>query len=119
MTFSPPQVFSRIGISHSLEQQVDLRDLEAGERQVEVDVQFGDVAELQRQKLLIPAGVQGTLVVGDDVSALLRLAEMVESHRGHLFQPQQAGGGDPAMTGDDAAVAVDQHRGGDAPELGV
>ena len=61
---------SRGSGSAGVEQRVDLGRLEA--EGAEVEAELGQVAELERQQLAVPAGLLGEAVVGEDVGALLR-----------------------------------------------
>ena len=54
--------------------EVDLRRLEPG--QFDVDVEFDQPLQFDRQELFVPAGPLGELVVGKDIGALLGLAQM-------------------------------------------
>ena len=91
---------------------VDLWDLETRERHVEVDgVQL---AELDRQHLLVPAGFCRELVVGDDVGALLVLTQMLERDRRHFRHAEQLRRGKASVPSDHVALAIDQDRVGKA-----
>ena len=69
---------------------MQLVQVEPGEHQVEVQALEG--LELLREKVLVPARVQGEAVVGDDVRALLGLAEMRELDHRDGGHPELAGG---------------------------
>ena len=58
--------------------------------QVDVETLFLQCRQFNSQKLLIPAGVQRELVVGNDVRTLLSFREMVQDDYGHLFELQLA-----------------------------
>ena len=90
------------------EQRVDLRSLEA--EGGEVDAEFAEVRHLEREQLLVPAGLLGEAVVGEDVGALLRFAEVGELDHRHRGEAELARREHPSVAGDDAVVAVDQHR---------
>ena len=60
----------------AVEQRVELAVVEAEAAEVEAEVL--QLAELQRQQLGVPAGVEREPVVGEDVRALLRLGEVGE-----------------------------------------
>ena len=100
------------------DQDVDLGHLEAGDRDVEVEIELDQVLQLDRQDLAIPAGLLGELVVGEDVGALLRLAHVLEPDDRNGLMPERLGRGDAAMSGDDDAVLVDQDRVVEAERLG-
>ena len=78
--------------------------------QAEVEAEVREIRQLEPQQRLIPAGVQRQLVVGQHVSPLLRLAHMRELDHRHLLQPELSRRQHPAMAGDDAVCAVDEHR---------
>ena len=73
--------------------------------------------QLDRQHLLIPAGIERQLVVGQHIGPPLRRIEMGQAQRRHAVHAEQLGGLDPAMAGDDLAVVADQHRIGEAEPL--
>ena len=54
-------------LARSVGQQIDFRCLEAGDLDVELEVKARQVLEFDRQDLLIPPGIEGELVVGDDI----------------------------------------------------
>ena len=90
----------------------DLQLAEAGQRQVEAEAL--QLAELEAEQLVVPAGVQRQLVVGNDQRPLLRLAQagkLDDRHRRHAELPRRQ---QPPVPGDDAVVAVDQDRVGPA-----
>ena len=89
-----------------VEQRVELGRLEAERSQV--DAEFGQLAEFERQQLAVPAGAQGELVVSEDVRLPLGLAEVRQLDHRHRGQAELAGRQHPAVAGDDAVVAVDQ-----------
>ena len=77
----------------------------------------GKVGDLGREQGLVPAGVQGELVVGEHVGALLGLAQAGKLDHRHRVKPELPGREQPAMAGDDAVLAVDQDRVGPAERL--
>ena len=94
------------------EQRIELERLEA--ERAEVGAELRQLAELQGEQLAVPAGLLGEPVVGQDVGPLLRLGEVAEldhRHRGEAELPRRQ---HPAVAGDDAVLAVDQHRVGEA-----
>jgi hypothetical protein len=91
-----------------LENDVDLGGGEAGELDVELDVD--EALQLDRQQIPVPAGIERELIVGQYVGTSLRRIEVGEAHGGDAFQAQQPGGLDPAVTRDDLAIPSDQHR---------
>ena len=66
----------------TLNQAVDLGDREAGDLDVEAEVMPRKLAELERQKFLVPAGVERKLVVGDDIGPLLLGAHAFDGTHG-------------------------------------
>ena len=72
-------LLARIGLG--TEEGVELARLEA--ESTEIDAEVRQLACLQRQHLAVPAGPLGELVVGKDVGALLRLAEMAKLDHRH------------------------------------
>jgi hypothetical protein len=95
-------------------QQIDFRGLEAGDLNVELEVEARQVLELDRQDFPIPPGIEGELVVGDDVSPFLRLAEMLDPNGRHHLQAQSARRFDAAVAGDDHVRLIDEDRVGEA-----
>ena len=85
--------------------------------QVQVELELVQRLELGAQQLLVPAGVLGDAVVGDHQRPALRVGEVVEDDRRDLRHPEPLRRQEPAVSGDDDAVAADQDRVGE-PELG-
>ena len=94
------------------QQPLQLGGVEAD--QVEVEALVPQPRQLLRQQRVVPAGLQGELVVGDQVRPLLRLAEVLEPDHRHLGEPELARREQPAVAGEDAALLVDQDRVGPA-----
>ena len=94
------------------QQPLQLRGVEAD--QVEVEALVPQPSQLFRQQRVVPARLQGELVVCDQVRALLRLGEMLEPDHRHLGEAQLARREQPAVAGQDAGVLVDQDRVGPA-----
>ena len=69
-----------------------------------------EFAQFRGQHLLVPPGIQRKLVVRDDVSPPLRLAEVIQHDHRHLGQAQLAGSQQAAVAGDDPGVRIDQDR---------
>ena len=103
-----------LGIGRSLEDHVDLAGGEAGQRQVEIDVEHRQLAELELQEIEVPAGAERDLVVGDPQRPLLRLREMRQRDRRHLGHADRLRRQQPAVAGDDPALGIDQDRVGEA-----
>ena len=98
----------------TLDQKVDLGRGKAGHRQIEAELEAGQLGQLQRQQLAIPAGQLGQPVIGQHIGALLGLAHIGKPDRRHLIHTEQPGGCDSAMAGEDPAGLVDQDGVGEA-----
>ena len=57
---------------------VDLRNREARDAEVEVEVRGQQRPQLRGEQVLVPAGVERQFVVGEDIGALLGLAQVRE-----------------------------------------
>ena len=57
----------------ALDDQVDLGDREAGRPNVEIEVGNRKRLDLSSEKVIVPAGIQGDLVIGKNEGALLLL----------------------------------------------
>ena len=66
--------------------------------------------EFRREHLFIPPGVLANAVVGQNVSPLLRFAEMVEHDHRNLIQAEFARRQEAPVAGDDPGVGVHQDR---------
>ena len=77
--------------------------------QPEVEAQLREVRQLEPQQLVVPTRIQRQLVVGQHIRALLRLAHVPELDHRHPLQTQLPRRHDPAMSGDDPVLTVDQH----------
>jgi hypothetical protein len=102
-----------LGIGSPLEDHVDLAAGEAGQRDVDVDIDPGQLAELELQEVEVPAGAEGDPVVGQAQGALLGLRKTGEHDGRHLRHAERLRGEEPAVAGDDAARRVDQDRVGE------
>ena len=85
-------------------------DGEAGQLDVDLLALGHEVFELARKQVLVPAGVLGELVVGQDVGALLRLGERRHPQAGHGLQAEFAGRLDTGVPRQDHVSVVDEHR---------
>ena len=103
-----------LGIGRAFQDHVDLAGGEAGQREVEVDVEHRQLAELELQEIEVPAGAERDLVVGDPQRPLLRLGEVRQRDRRHLGHAERLRRQQPAVPGDDRALGVDQDRIGEA-----
>ena len=108
----------RPGLALARQQPLQLARAEAD--QPEVEPQLREVGQLEPQQVLVPAGIQRQLVVRQHIRALLCLAHMRELDHRHPLEPELPCRQHPAMPGDDAACAIDQHRVGPAelPDAG-
>ena len=95
--------------------QLDLGGFEADH--VDREVELDELAELEGEELPVPLSLLGQLVVGEDVGAFLVLAHVVELDAGDFAQSKKRGGPDPAVPGQDRALAVDQHGVGKAERV--
>ena len=105
----------RVGVPRGIQGHVDLSQAEAGEFDLEVEID--QRLQLDGEQLLVPAGVERQLVVGEHIGPPLRLGEVGKPKRRHPFHADQLGGGYAPMTGDDFAVIGDQHRVDEAEAL--
>jgi len=96
-----------VSLASILQDDVDFRHLEPG--QFDFDIEIDQTLQLDRQKLLVPAGLLGELVVGQDVGALIRLAQMREPAGRHRGDAEELGG---AMT-EKLAELFDEHSPGE------
>lgn len=69
----PPLVFAQRGVA---EQRIDFGHLEAGDRDIEIEIEAGQVLQLDLQDLGVPADRLGELVVSQDLGALLHITEV-------------------------------------------
>jgi len=90
--------------------QVDLTHAEPGGLQVEVEVQFGEQLEVPGEHHLVPAAVLGQSVVGDGKGPRLFGGQMLEADDRDFAPAELATGHDPAVTGQNLAIAVNQDR---------
>jgi hypothetical protein len=100
-------------INSGIEQEVDLGHLEAGQLEVEVQLELADVAQLQRHQLTVPAGGLGQPAVGARAGALLRLAHLGQADRRHLCHAEEPGRLQPTMARQNAALLIQQDRVGE------
>jgi hypothetical protein len=105
----------RRGLLRLLEHEIDLGEREAGD--LDVEFQINKSLQLDGKQLAVPTGIEGQLVVGDDVGSALRRIEVGQAQRRNALHSQQLGGFHSAMPGDDLAVIADQHRIGEAEPL--
>ena len=71
------------------DEPVDLSRVETGNLDIEVELDRGERLELDREKLLVPAGQLGQAVVGNDVGTNLCFGEVAQPDRRNLLQAEQ------------------------------
>ncbi len=98
-----------------IEGKIDLRQREAGQFHVEVEIDQS--LQFDRQQVLVPARIQGELVVGQDVGPAFGFAHVRKTHRRHLRHAERPCRQHPAMAGDDGVIIGDQHRVGEAEAI--
>ena len=106
--------------SDGRQEVVDLRNREARDADVEVEVRGHQCPQFSGEQVLVPAGIECQFVVGEDIGALLGLAQVLDLQTGHRGQAQLGGRSHAAVAGQDRARLVDQHRHGEAelPDTG-
>jgi hypothetical protein len=107
-------LWSRRGLPGFIEHQFDFGEREARDLQVEFEVDQG--LQFNGEKLTVPAGVEGELVVRQDICPALSRIEMRQAKRGDAFHAEELGGFDPPMSGNNLVVVADEDRIGE-PEL--
>ena len=68
---------------------VDLRNREARDGDVEVEVRGQQHPQFSGEPVLVPVGIERQFVVGDDIGALLGLAQVLDLQTGHLGQAEE------------------------------
>jgi len=95
-----------VSLALLLQDQIDLADVEPGQRDVEADVE--ETLELEREKVAIPTGFERQLIVGDDERPHLVVAQVLEPDRRHVGNAEELRRADPAMAGDDAVRLINE-----------
>ena len=85
-----------------------LARLHVESRKGDVEVQGGDLVQLEAQGLLIPPGVLRQAVVGQDVRPALGLGETAHPHAGHALHALGLGRQKPPVPGDHPPLLVDE-----------
>jgi len=86
-----PQGGSRHGVRRVIvrlgtaKQEVDLGHFEAGDGNVEIEIEARQVLQFDRQDLAIPSGLLGKPIVGEDIGAPLCIIEVLEPQAGYSF----------------------------------
>ena len=81
-----------------------------GDFEVEREVKDCEILKFDGKDLGIPARVESKLVVGNNVSAYLILAEVLETNRWDHIDSQKFCCFDPTMTSNDLVIAINQNR---------
>ena len=95
-------------LARLLEDEVDLRHLEPG--QFDIDVELDQPLQLNRQQLPVPSGLLGKLVVGQHIGALIGIAQVRQPARRHRVDAKELGRFHAAVAGDDLLRIVHQDR---------
>ena len=98
------------GRSKVVDQQVDLRDLEPGGFDAEIELRCAQRLQLLRQQLLIPACILGEFVIGDQKRLRLLGREVFEHDCGDFAPPQLPASEDAPVPGQDLVLRIDQDR---------
>src|SRR6266852_5488277 len=98
-----------------IEQQINLGEREAGDLHTEFEIDKG--LQFDREHLAVPAGVQGELVVGDDIGPTLSCIEVGQAKRRNALYPEKLSSFDAAVPGDDLVIITDQDRVGETELL--
>jgi hypothetical protein len=100
------------GPSGFLENEIDLRQGEAGA--LDVEFHIDERLQFDREHLAVPPGIQCQLVVRQHVGPSLCGIEMGQAHRGDALESQELGCLHSSVPGDDPVLVADQHRVGEA-----
>ena len=100
----------------TFDQEIDLWRSKAGHSQIEVELESGNLGQLQRQQFIVPAGQLGQPIVSEDIGALLRRGHMVETNGRHPIHAEQPGSRDSTMASDHSVSPVDQDGVGETEE---
>lgn len=93
-----------------LDPEIDLRHRKPRRLDREVEIETREVFERLAEQPLVPGRSIGEPVAGNGESARLRLAQMLKRDRRHLGPAEKLAGFEPAVTGDDLQLAVDEDR---------
>lgn len=55
---------------------------------------------------MIPAGIEGKLIIGDDIRTLLNVGEVVQDDHRHVLEAERACGAQASVSGEDARVLI-------------
>ena len=92
-------------------QLVDLGRAEPRKRDVEIFLgqKLGQIRQLDRQALSVPAGIFGDLIVCEGQRPLLRLGESQQLHRRYVPQTEKFGRPEASVSGDQSQSLIDQY----------
>jgi hypothetical protein len=94
------------GVARLIEDEIDFARLKPG--QFHLELEGHQRLELDRQDLTVPVRLLGQAIVGQDIGALLDLAEVGQPHGWHLLDAEQLCGSHPPVTSNDLPFIVDQ-----------
>jgi hypothetical protein len=94
----------------TIDETINLRDGEANDANIELDVRFHVLLQLKRQQFLIPARVEGELIVRQHVGALLCGRHVLDAQARNSLHPELARRLNAAVASQDPVLAVDQYR---------
>ena len=91
-----------------LKDEVHFGGFKAG--QLDIETEVDQRLQLDGQDFPVPPCLLSELVVGEDVSPLIGLAEMRQPYGRHLPHAEQLGGGHPAVARNDLSLVVNENR---------
>jgi hypothetical protein len=97
-----------------LEKKVEFTNLEAGDL---VKIEVSELLQLNGQQLLVPFGILGQAVVGEDVPALFRIGQALDRQGWDLVHVGGPSGLDAGVTSNYMITTVDQYRRHEAEPL--
>jgi hypothetical protein len=97
-----------------LDDEIDLRGVEAGNLDGKIEIHLGQRLQLFRQQVGIPRCQLGESVIGQSIGPFLRFTEVLDPNAGDSGKTEGLRRLDPSMTGDDLAVGADQRRNDEA-----
>jgi hypothetical protein len=92
----------------SIDEEIDLRNLEANCFQIKIELQFRENLELLAKHPLISSWVLSQAVVGDQESSALWLGEMTQPNSWHRLPPKTASGLQSTMARYYHLLVIDQ-----------
>jgi len=88
-------------------QKIDFREVKPCYRNVEINLELGEVLQLNSEQGAVPAGVFGKPIIGNHVGPNLSLAHVGQAHGRDLIKADDFGSFDAAVTGNDAVSVID------------